>query len=674
MRSFKWMATATILFGILAFLTWAGVTHNVSYVVTHGVSMQPLYHADDLVVVAKKDSYRIGDIVAYHAGDTIVLHRTIEGDAAGWVTQGDNNQSVDLPRPTSSEILGRAVLHIPQGGAWLRRTHSPPVLVGIGFLLLMATGKSVRHRRRRRRTVVGKSAPSVSPAGALAALSTPRLRLAAAAVALVGLLAVLLAVFTGLKPATTTVTVRPPPTRSVTFSYGATVPLTSAYDGTKVTAPDPVFRSVADFAEVTVAYLGPPARVEVDAELSTANGWHSAVSLLAERPVDGTGDPETVRLDLDALSARAAAGAKATGTLLDVVKISVVPKISGPAGTPFAPSLHLELTPLALMLQVPDSKLKFDDVPPAPIKMSLPQVVGFAGRDLISVSNARILSAALFLVALLGAAALRFVIRRAPAPTENELILRQHGPLLVEVQPMETDRPVIEVTEFKTLKRLAERYALLIMHWTEAGTTTFLIQDESTAYRYHSGQPVADVPVAEVEEIPHWQWDTSAPVDELTDLPDLTLFENEVQYAVDAGTDLCLMLINVDNLDTINDEHGREFGDAVLVGVAERLRRAVRPTDLVARLTGDDFAVLFENVRRDAVDNVAKRVLRVAHESMLVGVELLQVRVSLGVVQGAPGVAATVLMDQARAALAEAQAENNSHYAWFAELAAPDQQ
>jgi hypothetical protein len=73
------------------------------------------------------------------------------------------------------------------------------------------------------------------------------------------------------------------------------------------------------------------------------------------------------------------------------------------------------------------------------------------------------------------------------------------------------------------------------------------------------------------------------------------------------------------------------------------------------------------------VDNVAKRVLRVAHESMMVGVELLQVQVSLGVVQGGPDVDATALMDQARAALAEAQAENSSHYAWFAELARPDQ-
>jgi signal peptidase I len=669
MRRLMLMVVTTFLAGSMATLAWSGVTHRVAYVVTNGVSMQPLYHAGDLVVLAKKDSYHVGDIVAYRAEDIIVLHRIIDGHSNAWITQGDNNESVDAPRPTTSDMLGRAVFHIPQGGTWLSRLLSPPVLSAIAFLLLIGTGKTVRRQRRRRRGTVVKSASSPSPTGLLA-LSTPRLRLAAGAIAFVGLFAGLLTVFVGIKPTTKTVTVQPPTDQSLTFSYGATVPLTKAYDSTKVIAPDPVFRSVADTVDVTFAYRGPPGQVEVDAELSIANGWHSTVSLLAKQPVDGAGDPETVKLDLDALAARAAAGAKATGSSGDIVNISVVPRVSTGTGQPFAPTLGLELTPLALALQDPTNPLEVDDVAPAPTKVSVPQVLGFGGTKLISVTNARILCVALLLVALFGAAVLRFYVRRATPPSEDELIHRQHGPLLIEVQPMETDRPVVEVTDFKTLKRLAERYALLIMHWTEGGSTIYMVQDDSISYRYHSGEPVV-----EVEEPPHWQLDTTSPMDELTDLPDLTLFENEVQYAIDAGggPNLCLMLVNVDNLDAINDEHGRGFGDAVLVGIAERLRRAVRPTDLVARLAGDDFAVLFENVGTAAVDNVAKRVLRVAHESMMVGVELLQVQVSLGVVQGGPDVDAAALMDQARAALAEAQAENSSHYAWFAELARPDQ-
>ena len=174
------------------------------------------------------------------------------------------------------------------------------------------------------------------------------------------------------------------------------------------------------------------------------------------------------------------------------------------------------------------------------------------------------------------------------------------------------------------------------------------------------------------DELAHWQLDETSVNDELTELPQHSLFENEVQYAIDAGVGdgLCLMLIDVDNLGAINDEFGREAGDAVLVGIAERLRRAVRPRDLVARLAGDDFAVMFENVGHSAVDSVAKRILRVAHESMLVGPQLLNVQVSLGMAEADGQQDASQLMEQATAALAAAKLENSDHYAWFMQDAA----
>lgn len=669
MRRILTTVATALLAAIVAVLAWAGVTDQVAYVVTNGISMQPLYHADDLVVLARQDSYRVGDIVAYPAKGMIVLHRIVDGDAAGWVTKGDNNGSIDPPRPTSAELLGRAVVHVPQGGAWLRRAYSAPALAAAAFLILIGTGQTVRQRRRRRRIAMTK--PAV-PAGLRAALPTglptPRLRTAGGAIAGLGLAAVLLGLSVGLQPSATTVTVQPPSTRSMTFSYAATVPLTSAYDGTEVVAPEPVFRTVADAVTVTFAYRGPPGQVEVDAELSIANGWHSTVPLLAEQPADGTGDAATVRLDLDLLAARAAAGAKATGTRGNALKIAVVPRVTTGTGAPFTPALHLFLTPAALALEIPGGALTVDDVAPAPRKVTVAHVLGFAGHELISVRNARMLAAALLLAALLAAAVLLRVARRSAPQPEEEQILRQYGPLLVEVQPMAapTDRAVVEVTAFKTLVRLAERYHLLILHWTADGSTTFTVHDDTTAYWYSTGSASA------VPELPHWQWDTAAATDELTDLPDRSLFDSEVQYAIDAGggAGLCLMLIDIDNLDGITDEHGPATGDAVLVGIAERLRRAVRPTDLVARLAGGGFAVLFENVGRDAVDNVAKRVLRVAHESMLVGVDLLEVRVSLGVVQGGPDQDATVLMARAASALADAKAESSTHYAWFAAEAA----
>ncbi len=83
--------------------------------------------------------------------------------------------------------------------------------------------------------------------------------------------------------------------------------------------------------------------------------------------------------------------------------------------------------------------------------------------------------------------------------------------------------------------------------------------------------------------------------DSLTGLPNRALFQRrleEMQRGEEAAAGFALVLLDVDEFKLINDTLGHDAGDAVLVAFAERLRRAVRHTDLVARLGGDEFAVL----------------------------------------------------------------------------------
>ena len=465
--------------------------------------------------------------------------------------------------------------------------------------------------------------------------------------------------------------------------------------------------------------MGPPGQVVVNADLSIPNGWHSTVKLAAARPIAGGGDPVVVRLDLDALAARATAGAKATGTSADDVSVAVVPRVTSGAGAPFAPALNLQLTPLALNLRTAGSALTVQDAESAPTKVSVPQVFHFAGRDLVTVSTARTVTAAMLLAAILAALAFLLAIRRSPPVPEDERIRRRHGPLLVEVQPMVAaiDRPTVHVTEFETLARLALRYGLLVLHWPDGNGTTYTVHDDAADYRYSTAAaagsadnpiaaagpadnptaaagPVADPTAApelagkdepaaadddaeEVEQPPHWEAGLAlaGARDELTSLATRSLFEDEVQYTIDNGNGtarLCLILIDVDDLGSINEEYGRAAGDAVLVGIAERLRRTVRPRDLVARLEGDDFAVLIEDVASSAVDAIAKRVMRVVHQSLPVGNLLMQVRVSIGVVKAAPSQNAAELMEHGRAALVEAKNTYDMHYAWLTEDHVPE--
>ncbi len=62
-------------------------------------------------------------------------------------------------------------------------------------------------------------------------------------------------------------------------------------------------------------------------------------------------------------------------------------------------------------------------------------------------------------------------------------------------------RPVIDVAEFGTLVKLAERYGLLILHWTRSDIDTFLVHDDASTYRYRVGaRSPANPPASELAE------------------------------------------------------------------------------------------------------------------------------------------------------------------------------
>ncbi|MDI4631481.1 diguanylate cyclase [Pelomonas sp. V22] len=89
--------------------------------------------------------------------------------------------------------------------------------------------------------------------------------------------------------------------------------------------------------------------------------------------------------------------------------------------------------------------------------------------------------------------------------------------------------------------------------------------------------------------------------DSLTGVANRAHFEHRLVEALaraDAGgTRLALLFIDADRFKQINDQHGHEAGDQVLIALAQRVRSAVREHDLVARLGGDEFVVLIEPLR-----------------------------------------------------------------------------
>jgi diguanylate cyclase (GGDEF)-like protein len=87
-----------------------------------------------------------------------------------------------------------------------------------------------------------------------------------------------------------------------------------------------------------------------------------------------------------------------------------------------------------------------------------------------------------------------------------------------------------------------------------------------------------------------------------------SMFEREVTRAQQSNQDLCLMMLDIDNFKIFNDQYGHMAGDRVLAAVSATLRDHLRPTDLIARFGGDEFAVLLPGLTLKQAQQTAERV------------------------------------------------------------------
>jgi diguanylate cyclase (GGDEF)-like protein len=97
------------------------------------------------------------------------------------------------------------------------------------------------------------------------------------------------------------------------------------------------------------------------------------------------------------------------------------------------------------------------------------------------------------------------------------------------------------------------------------------------------------------------------------------------------GVEFAVMFIDLDRFKAINDTCGHDIGDLVLCEIAERLRQALRTSDVVARLGGDEFAVFLDDLWPDSRPlEVAERIRRSLERPIILGDRTLVVTPSIG--------------------------------------------
>jgi diguanylate cyclase (GGDEF)-like protein len=155
--------------------------------------------------------------------------------------------------------------------------------------------------------------------------------------------------------------------------------------------------------------------------------------------------------------------------------------------------------------------------------------------------------------------------------------------------------------------------------------------------------------------------------DPLTGLANRVLFHEHLQAALAAtrrsGTLAAVCYLDLDGFKRVNDTRGHAVGDELLVAVADRLQATVRTSDGVARLAGDEFAVLLREVESiEAAGLVAGKLVDAIAEPYTIHGEELHVGVSVGVALApSHGETPDDLLRAADAAMYEAKEHGSTH-------------
>jgi diguanylate cyclase (GGDEF)-like protein len=165
--------------------------------------------------------------------------------------------------------------------------------------------------------------------------------------------------------------------------------------------------------------------------------------------------------------------------------------------------------------------------------------------------------------------------------------------------------------------------------------------------------------------------------DGLTGLPSRALLIDRIQHALDRhrrdGTQAAVLFLDLDDFKTVNDTLGHAAGDLVLTEIAARLNSCVRPCDTAARVGGDEFALLLDELEseEDAV-TVAERIADSLSQPIAVGDHQFVTAPSIGIALAADMMeSAEYVLSRADAAMYQAKAHGKARVALFPAIDQP---
>jgi diguanylate cyclase (GGDEF)-like protein len=161
--------------------------------------------------------------------------------------------------------------------------------------------------------------------------------------------------------------------------------------------------------------------------------------------------------------------------------------------------------------------------------------------------------------------------------------------------------------------------------------------------------------------------------DSITNLPNTRLFEDRISQAITTGRRTGsrhgFLFVDLDRFKTVNDGHGHKMGDDLIREVAKRLTGCVRDTDTVARVGGDEFAVLVQDLREiEDAAAIARKIVATLQRPFTIRGMTLMIGASVGITVFPTDMDTYErVLSRADSAMYEAKARGRGQYRFCAE-------
>ncbi|MBN3188665.1 EAL domain-containing protein [Pectobacterium brasiliense] len=158
-----------------------------------------------------------------------------------------------------------------------------------------------------------------------------------------------------------------------------------------------------------------------------------------------------------------------------------------------------------------------------------------------------------------------------------------------------------------------------------------------------------------------------AHLDPLTGLANRTLLTSNLETALKNEPAVCIMMVDLDGFKDVNDSLGHSSGDNILVHVAKKIKATVRSGDVVARMGGDEFALLFPGLSdKKVAGKIAEQIIHEISQAMVIDDHQINISASIGaVLYPEYGLTVQDLLTSADLALYQAKSEGRNCYRFF---------